>query len=76
MADINDLKRLLRTGAVKSGKILTEQELSEATQKLARLKKASKQDLEIIGESVAHDPGAFKASDIDDINTVLDTLGK
>jgi|GEM_PF-6401898 len=75
MADIDDLKRLLRAGALKSGKSVTERELSEASEKLARLKKVSKQDIEFIGESVAHDPGTFRASDIDEINTVLDTLG-
>jgi hypothetical protein len=76
MATKDELKRLLRRAAALSRKSVSEQELSEAADLLSREKKASAEILQQIGESVAHDPGTFKASDIDEINAVLDTLRK
>ena len=79
MATENDLKLLLNSAASHRGKSLTPQQLNEAVTLLRnrrRVAMVKKADVETIGESVANDRQLFASTDIDDINTVLDSLGK
>ena len=79
MATENDLKLLLSSAALRRGRSLTQHQLNEAVTLLRNRKRVAmvkKADVELIGESVANDRQLFAATDIDDINTVLDSLGK
>lgn len=67
---------MLRTASITARRHVSEQQIEEAVEELKQKTKVSKQDLERIGESVAHDPEVFSCTDIDDINTVLDALKK
>lgn len=78
MPDENDLKRLLSIAAQRAGKSVTQQQLSEAVTELRnrkRLGMVKKADVEAVGQKVANDQQLFATTDIDDVNTVLDTLG-
>jgi len=76
MPDQTDLKQLLRLGAIRAKRYPSERQLDEAVQLIRGRTKIAKDDLQRIGETVAHDPEIFAATDIDDINTVLDSLGR
>lgn len=78
MPNENDLKRLLSIAAQRAGKSVTQQQLSEAVAELRnrkRLGMVKKADVEAVGQKVANDHEIFATTDIDDVNTVLDTLG-
>jgi hypothetical protein len=74
MADTNDLKQLLKTGAISTGKLVSERQLNEAVELIKNRKQVSRDDIRELGEKVAHDGTTFANTDIDDINTVLDQL--
>ena len=79
MPDENDLKRLLSIAAQHAGKSVTQQQLNEAVAELRSRKlfgMVKKADIEAVGQKVANDQQIFATTDIDDVNTVLDTLGK
>ena len=78
MPNENDLNRLLITAAARVGKSVTTKQLNEAIAALRNRKRfgmVKKADIEAVGESVANDRQIFASTDIDDVNTVLDTLG-
>jgi hypothetical protein len=74
MAEKEELKPPLRAGAVRVGKRVSETQLNEAVELLANRRDISRDDLRLIGKTVAGDDTVFANTDIDDINTVLDQL--
>jgi hypothetical protein len=71
----DDIKRLLRNAALAANKRIDEQQLGAAAEQLVKKASVQKQDLRLLGESVAHDPEIFAATDTDDMNDVLGRLG-
>jgi hypothetical protein len=67
---------MLKTASSTARRYITEQQLDEAVEQVKQKTKVTKEDLQRIGQSVAHDPEVFACTDIDDINTVLDALKK
>lgn len=76
MADKQDIKTLLQKSASYQRKIVTNAQLEAAANELLLLEHITKSDLEKIGRINASDPAIFAATDIEDINNVLDTIKK
>lgn len=74
MADKSDLKRLLRVAVAAKRKYATEQQLDEATELLTKQASITREGIRALGESVAHDPELFAASDPDSVNDILGEL--
>lgn len=74
MADIEDIKRELRVGALLARKTASERVLTEAAEELVKKASITESDLISVGRKIASDPQIFSASDIEDINNILDQI--
>ena len=71
MAKQDELKRLLRNAAHAKGKALSETELNQAADALVKKAAVSRQELDVLSESITHDRQTFAVVDIGDINDIL-----
>lgn len=74
MADITDLKRKLLLGALAVNERPTDKVLTEAAEELVKKASVTEGDLREVGRKTAANERIFAASDLEDINNILDQL--
>jgi hypothetical protein len=72
MPDSDDIKLILRRAALTAKVTPTERQLDEAVQELTKKASVTQTDLREIGQKVAGLQHIFAATDIEDINNILD----
>jgi hypothetical protein len=76
MAKDNEIKQLLATAARVNRKQVSDDQLNRATQEIVKKPRVTRDDVDLISESVTRDKEAFAVVDIDDINDILARGGK
>jgi hypothetical protein len=71
MAKENEIRQLLATAARVNRKYVTDSQLDRAAKEIVKKAHVTRDDVDLISESVTNDKEAFAVIDIDDINDIL-----